>query len=143
VQARQLYPLSHQFLYLRGAIHQQREEWPAAKTALQNSLAIHPRHLASLQALGLLHLRLGAPRLGELALRAAIRLEPNNHISWYNLGLVMEVALLLLCLAPHPLAVYGCRERDSGKLLRHGAGHGGEQPSSSRPSSRPSFHQLH
>ena len=89
-EARQVYPLSYLILYLKGAIHQYREEWQEAKTCFQNSLSIYPRHLASLQALGLLHLRLGSPRLGELALRAAIRLEPNNHLSWYNLGLVME-----------------------------------------------------
>jgi len=89
-EARQVFPLSYLILYLRGAIHQAREEWEEAKTCLQNSLSIYPRHLASLQTLGLLHLRLGSPRLGELALRAAIRLEPADHVSWYNLGLVME-----------------------------------------------------
>ena len=75
-EARQVFPLSYLILYLRGAIHQSREEWEEAKTCLQNSLSIYPRHLASLQALGLLHLRLGSPRLGELALRAAIRWNP-------------------------------------------------------------------
>ena len=74
-EARQVFPLSYLILYLRGAIHQAREEWEEAKICLQNSLSIYPRHLASLQALGLLHLRLGSPRLGELALRAAIRFE--------------------------------------------------------------------
>lgn len=38
-----------------------------------------------------MHLELGSPRLAETTLRAAIRLDPNNHTSWYNLGLVMEV----------------------------------------------------
>jgi len=89
-EARQVFPLSYLILYLRGAIHQAREEWEEAKTCFQNSLSIYPRHLSSLQALGLLHLRLGSPRLGELALRAAIRLDPTNHTSWYHLGLVME-----------------------------------------------------
>ena len=74
-EARQVFPLSYLILYLRGAIHQSREEWEEAKTCLQNSLSIYPRHLASLQGLGLLHLKLGSPRLGELALRAAIRFE--------------------------------------------------------------------
>ena len=74
-EARQVFPLSYLILYLRGAIHQSREEWEEAKTCLQNSLSIYPRHLASLQSLGLLHLKLGSPRLGELALRAAIRFE--------------------------------------------------------------------
>ena len=44
-----------------------------------------------MQSLGLVHLELGSPRLAEMTLRAAIRLDPNNHVSWYNLGLVMEV----------------------------------------------------
>ena len=87
----QVYPLSYLILYLKGAIHQHREEWDLAKTCYQNSLSIYPRHLASLQSLGLLHLKLGSPRLAELALRAAIRLDPHSHVSWFNLGLVMEV----------------------------------------------------
>lgn len=89
-EARQVYPLSYLILYLKGAIHQHREEWEQAKTCYQNSLSIYPRHLASLQSLGLLHLKLGSPRLAELALRAAIRLDPHSHVSWFNLGLVME-----------------------------------------------------
>jgi len=89
-EARQVYPLSYLILYLKGAIHQYREEWEQAKTCFQNSLSIYPRHLASLQSLGLLHLKLGSPRLAELALRAAIRLDPHSHVSWFNLGLVME-----------------------------------------------------
>ena len=90
-----MYPLSYLILYLKGAIHQHREEWEQAKTCYQNSLSIYPRHLASLQSLGLLHLKLGSPRLAELALRAAIRLDPHSHVSWFNLGLVMEVGFLL------------------------------------------------
>jgi len=89
-EARQVYPLSYLILYLKGSIHQHREEWDQAKTCYQNSLSIYPRHLASLQSLGLLHLKLGSPRLAELALRAAIRLDPHSHVSWFNLGLVME-----------------------------------------------------
>ena len=90
-----VYPLSYLILYLKGAIHQHREEWDLAKTCYQNSLSIYPRHLASLQSLGLLHLKLGSPRLAELALRAAIRLDPHSHVSWFNLGLVMEVITVL------------------------------------------------
>ena len=44
---------------------------------------------------GLVHLQLGSPRLAEMTLRAAIRLDPNNHVSWYNLGLVMEVSVII------------------------------------------------
>ena len=87
----QVFPLSYLILYLKGAIHQAREEWDAAKSCYQNALSIYPRHLQSLQSLGLVHLHLGSPRLAEITLRAAIRLDPNNHVSWYNLGLVMEV----------------------------------------------------
>jgi len=89
-EARQVFPLSYLILYLKGAIHQHREEWEDAKSCYQNSLSIYPRHLASQQALGVLHLKLGSPRLAELTLRSAIRLDPTSHLSWYNLGLVME-----------------------------------------------------
>ena len=86
-----MFPLSYLILYLKGAIHQAREEWDSAKSCYQNALSIYPRHLQSLQSLGLVHLQQGIPRLAEVTLRAAIRLDPNNHVSWYNLGLVMEV----------------------------------------------------
>ena len=92
----QVFPLSYLILYLKGAIHQAREEWAAAKSCYQNALSIYPRHLQSLQSLGLVHLELGSKRLAEMTLRSAIRLDPNNHVSWYNLGLVMEVRYYLL-----------------------------------------------
>jgi len=89
-EARQVFPLSYLILYLKGAIHQARDEYEQAKSCYQNALSIYPRHLQSLQSLGQVHLHLGSPRLAEMTLRAAIRLDPNNHISWYNLGCVME-----------------------------------------------------
>ena len=89
----QVFPLSYLILYLKGAIHQARDEYEQAKSCYQNALSIYPRHLQSLQSLGQVHLILGSPRLAEMTLRAAIRLDPNNHISWYNLGCVMEVII--------------------------------------------------
>ena len=86
--------MSHLILYLKGAIHQAREEWESAKSCYQNALSIYPCHLQSLQSLGLVHLHLGSPRVAEMTIRAALRLDPKNHVSWYNLGLVMEVSVL-------------------------------------------------
>ena len=45
----QVFPLSYLILYLKGAIHQAREEWDGAKSCYQNALSIYPRHLQSLQ----------------------------------------------------------------------------------------------
>ncbi|XP_023330111.1 tetratricopeptide repeat protein 7B [Eurytemora carolleeae] len=81
-EARQLYPLSYHILYLKGAIHQYRDEWESAKTCFEDSLSINPHHISSLQSLGLTHLKLGSPRLAELVLRAAIRLQPHDPVSW-------------------------------------------------------------
>lgn len=89
-EARQLYPLSYHILYIKGAIHQHRGEYETAKVFYENSLSIFPGHLESLQALGLVHLQLGSPRLAEQTLRAAIKLDPHSHVSWVNLGTVLE-----------------------------------------------------
>ena len=100
-----MFPLSHLILYLKGAIHQAREEWEQAKSCYQNALSIYPCHLQSLQSLGLVQLQLGSPRVAEMTLRAAIRLDPKNHVSWYNLGQVMEVTTSIPQGVPKALSV--------------------------------------
>ena len=62
-----------------------------------------------------MHLELGSPRLAETTLRAAIRLDPNNHTSWYNLGLVMEVMLIWWWNMYENGAANICQYSDSGQ----------------------------
>lgn len=40
--------------------------------------------------LGLCHHHLGSQRLAEKILKDSAKIEPNNHTTWYSLGLVLE-----------------------------------------------------
>lgn len=82
------------FADISSLTFQHRGEWEPAKVCFQNSLSINPSHLPSLQALGLVYLELGSPRLAEQTLRTAIKLDPQNYKSWFNLGTVLEVGLV-------------------------------------------------
>lgn len=67
-----------------------KEEWLEAKLCFQNAIAVNPQHIKSLQQLGLVYHYLGLQGLAEMTLREAAKIEPNNHITWYNMGKVLE-----------------------------------------------------
>uniref|UniRef100_V5IB36 Tetratricopeptide repeat protein n=1 Tax=Anoplophora glabripennis TaxID=217634 RepID=V5IB36_ANOGL len=89
-EATQIYPLSHHIMHMKGLYHMHKEEWPEAKLCFQNAVAINPQHVKSLQQLGLVYHYLGLQGLAETTLREAAKIEPKNHITWYNLGKVLE-----------------------------------------------------
>ncbi|CAH1168197.1 unnamed protein product [Phyllotreta striolata] len=89
-EAMQIYPLSHQIMYMKGLLHMHKQEWSDAKTCFQNAVAINPLHVKSLQQLGLVYHYLDLQGLAETTLREAAKIEPKNHITWYNLGKVLE-----------------------------------------------------
>lgn len=67
-----------------------KQEWLDAKLCFQNAVAINPQHVKSLQQLGLVYHYLGLQGLAEMTLREAARIDPQNHVTWYNLGKVLE-----------------------------------------------------
>ncbi|XP_017770735.1 PREDICTED: tetratricopeptide repeat protein 7B [Nicrophorus vespilloides] len=89
-EASQIFPLSHHILHMRGLLHMHKQEWTDAKLFFQNAVAINPQHVKSLQQLGLVYHYLGLQGLAETTLREAAKIDPSNHITWYNLGKVLE-----------------------------------------------------
>ncbi|XP_014089456.2 tetratricopeptide repeat protein 7B isoform X1 [Bactrocera oleae] len=89
-EASQIYPLSHQIMFMRGQIYLYLEQWNDAKQCFLNAVSANPNHTEALRALGETHHVLGEPRLAEKMLKDAARLDPNCPKIWYSLGKVME-----------------------------------------------------
>ncbi|XP_057668469.1 tetratricopeptide repeat protein 7B [Diorhabda carinulata] len=89
-EAMQIYPLSHHIMHMKGLLHMHKQQWTDAKMCFQNAVAINPLHVKSLQQLGLVYHYLDFQGLAETTLREAAKIEPKNHITWYNLGKVLE-----------------------------------------------------
>ncbi|XP_069687732.1 tetratricopeptide repeat protein 7B-like isoform X2 [Periplaneta americana] len=89
-EATSIFPLSHHIMYMRGLVHEYKQEFTEAKLCFQNAVAINPTHIKSLQHLGLIYHYLGSQRLAEKTLRDAARIDPASHQTWYNLGKVLE-----------------------------------------------------
>ncbi|XP_017037081.1 tetratricopeptide repeat protein 7B [Drosophila kikkawai] len=90
-EASQIYPLSHQIMFMRGQIHVYLEQWLDAKQCFLNAVAANPNHIEALRALGETHLILGEPRLAEKMLKDAAKLDPSCPKIWFALGKVMEI----------------------------------------------------
>ncbi|KAM8713810.1 hypothetical protein ACLKA7_014040 [Drosophila subpalustris] len=89
-EATQIYPLSHQIMFMRGQVHVYLEQWLDAKQCFLNAVAANPNHTEALRALGETHLMLGEPRLAEKMLKDAAKLDPNCPKIWFALGQVMQ-----------------------------------------------------
>ncbi|XP_067626713.1 tetratricopeptide repeat protein 7B isoform X2 [Eurosta solidaginis] len=89
-EASQIYPLSHQIMFMRGQIYLYLEQWNDAKQCFLNAVAANPYHTEALRALGETHHVLGEPRLAEKMLKDAARLDPSWPQIWFSLGKVME-----------------------------------------------------
>ncbi|KAH8365153.1 hypothetical protein KR084_004144 [Drosophila pseudotakahashii] len=90
-EASQIYPLSHQIMFMRGQVHVYLEQWFDAKQCFLNAVAANPNHTEALRALGEAHLILGEPRLAEKMLKDAAKLDPSCPKIWFALGKVMEI----------------------------------------------------
>ncbi|GFG28700.1 hypothetical protein Cfor_05984 [Coptotermes formosanus] len=89
-KASSIFPLSHHIMYMRGLVHEHKQEFVEAKLCFENAVAINPTHIKSLQHLGLIYHYLASHRLAEKTLRDAARIDPASHQTWYNLGKVLE-----------------------------------------------------
>ncbi|XP_017835718.1 tetratricopeptide repeat protein 7B isoform X2 [Drosophila busckii] len=89
-EATQIYPLSHQIMFMRGQVNVYLEQWLEAKQCFLNAVAANPNHTEALRALGETHLMLGEPRLAEKMLKDAAKLDPNCPKIWFALGQIME-----------------------------------------------------
>ncbi|XP_034106159.1 tetratricopeptide repeat protein 7B isoform X1 [Drosophila nasuta] len=89
-EATQIYPLSHQIMFMRGQVHVYLEQWLDAKQCFLNAVAANPNHTEALRALGETHLMLGEPRLAEKMLKDAAKLDPNCPKIWFALGQIMQ-----------------------------------------------------
>ncbi|KAH8413622.1 hypothetical protein KR222_002147 [Zaprionus bogoriensis] len=92
-EATQIYPLSHQIMFMRGQVHVYLEQWLDAKQCFLNAVAANPNHTEALRALGETHLMLGEPRLAEKMLKDAAKLDPNfcsYLICRFSLGQIMQ-----------------------------------------------------
>lgn len=76
--------------FQKGLIHECKREFCDARQWFQNAIAVNPTHVKSLQHLGLIYHYLGCQRLAEKTLRDAAKIDPNSHLTWYNLGKVLE-----------------------------------------------------
>jgi Tfp pilus assembly protein PilF len=51
---------------------------------------VRPTHVKALQSLALMQHYFGSHRLAEKTLQDALKLDPHDHTTWYNLGKVLE-----------------------------------------------------
>lgn len=90
LEASQIYPLSHQIMFMRGQVYVYLSQWSDAKQCFLNAVAANPCHTEALRLLGETHHILGEPRLAEKMLKDAAKLDPNCSKIWFSLGKVME-----------------------------------------------------
>lgn len=89
-EASQIYPLSHQVMFMRGRVLVFMKQWTDAKQCFLNSVAANPFHVEALRILGEIHHILGEPRLAEKVLKDAAKIYPHCPKTWFALGQVME-----------------------------------------------------
>lgn len=84
------HPMSYLHLYLRGRIHEYRQEFGQAKVCYQNALSINPYHIQSLQQMALVLCELQNFHLAEKMIRDAISLNSSSPESWQILARVLD-----------------------------------------------------
>lgn len=89
-EASNLFPLSHQVAYMKGRIHEHKNEFKEAKESYESAISLNPFHTKSLQHLGMVLHYLDCNKLAEKVLRDAVNTDPTSNKSWYCLGVVLE-----------------------------------------------------
>ncbi|KAM9294159.1 tetratricopeptide repeat protein 7B isoform 2-T2 [Gastrophryne carolinensis] len=89
-EAANLFPMSHNVLYMRGQVSELRGNIDEAKRWYEEALSISPTHVKSMQRLSLILHQLGRYSLAEKILRDAVQVNSTAHEVWNNLGEVLQ-----------------------------------------------------
>lgn len=79
------------FSFQRGQVAENLGEYKEARQAYESAVAVCPTHIKSLQSLALMQHYFGSHRLAEKTLQDALKLDPYDYFTWYNLGKVLEI----------------------------------------------------
>uniref|UniRef100_A0A674K0I2 Tetratricopeptide repeat protein 7B n=1 Tax=Terrapene triunguis TaxID=2587831 RepID=A0A674K0I2_9SAUR len=89
-EAANLFPMSHNVLYMRGQVAELRGHIDEAKRWYEEALSISPTHVKSMQRLALILHQLGRYSLAEKILRDAVQVNSTAHEVWNGLGEVLQ-----------------------------------------------------
>ncbi|XP_053330994.1 tetratricopeptide repeat protein 7B isoform X1 [Spea bombifrons] len=89
-EAANLFPVSHNVLYMRGQVAELRGNVDEAKRWYEEALSISPTHVKSMQRLSLILHHLGRYSLAEKILRDAVQVNSAAHEVWNGLGEVLQ-----------------------------------------------------
>ncbi|XP_041427778.1 tetratricopeptide repeat domain 7B L homeolog isoform X3 [Xenopus laevis] len=89
-EAANLFPMSHNVLYMRGQVAELRGNIDEAKRWYEEALSISPTHVKSMQRLSLILHHLGRYSLAEKILRDAVQVNSTAHEVWNSLGEVLQ-----------------------------------------------------
>ncbi|XP_075700480.1 tetratricopeptide repeat protein 7B isoform X2 [Rhinoderma darwinii] len=89
-EAANLFPMSHNVLYMRGQVSELRGNIDEAKRWYEEALSISPTHVKSMQRLSLILHHHGRHSLAEKILRDAVQVNSTAHEVWNSLGEVLQ-----------------------------------------------------
>ncbi|XP_037603139.1 tetratricopeptide repeat protein 7B isoform X1 [Sebastes umbrosus] len=89
-EASNLFPTSHNVLYMRGQIAELRGNIDEAKRWYEEALSINPTHVKTMQRLGVILHQLQRYSLSEKVLRDAVQVNSTAHDVWNSLGEVLQ-----------------------------------------------------
>ncbi|XP_069921637.1 tetratricopeptide repeat protein 7B isoform X7 [Oryctolagus cuniculus] len=89
-EAANLFPMSHNVLYMRGQVAELRGHLEEAQRWYEEALSISPTHVKSMQRLALILHQLGRYSLAEKILRDAVQVNSTAHEVWNGLGEVLQ-----------------------------------------------------
>ncbi|XP_028251258.1 tetratricopeptide repeat protein 7B isoform X1 [Parambassis ranga] len=89
-EASNLFPTSHNVLYMRGQIAELKGNMDEAKRWYEEALSINPTHVKTMQRLGLILHQLQRYSLSEKVLRDAVQVNSTAHDVWNSLGEVLQ-----------------------------------------------------
>ncbi|KAM9787212.1 tetratricopeptide repeat protein 7B isoform 4-T4 [Syngnathus typhle] len=89
-EAANLFPTSHNVLFMRGQIAELRGNIDEAKRWYEEALSINPTHVKTMQRLGLILHQLQRYSLSEKVLRDAVQVNSTAHDVWNSLGEVLQ-----------------------------------------------------